>query len=52
MNALRIASLLFGLLTSSMLMFCGVVMLALTPLVPELFWPALLCLWLAMWGLR
>jgi hypothetical protein len=48
-NALRIASLLFGLLTSSLLMFCGVVMLALAPWVPGLRWAAGVCMFVGMW---
>lgn len=52
MRALRVGSMLFGLLTSVSLLFCGALIAGLVPQAPELIWLAMLCFWMAMWGSR
>lgn len=52
MSAMRIASMLFGLIVSSSLLFCGALIAAAAPQVPGLIWVAVLMFWAAMWGRR
>lgn len=52
MTTMGIASMLFGLIVSSSLLFCGALIAAAAPQVPGLIWLAVLMFWLAMWGRR
>ena len=52
MTALRLASRLLGLLSACALLFCGAVLLALSPWAPGLRWAAGVLMFVGMWSGR
>ena len=52
MTALRLANRLLGLLSASVLLFCGAILLALSPWAPGLRWAAGVCIFVGMWSGR